>query len=638
MSKIYYQMSVFFICFLIISNVVYGAYPVDSIAENMKLYKNAVIRTQQALIKVISPSNFTLQVKKAITVLNKDGDYYNYLQVPYDKFSHVNYIKGQTYNADGELIRFIKPTDIQDYSDNTGGTFFSDSRVKIASFFTTSYPYTIEYEYEISFKSAIYIPDWEFINDQSVSVELSGIQIIVPENLILNYRTNNDVIKADSVTIKDKKVYTWVARNLTMDKRESYSGRQNNETPTVKLNLSEFEIDGFYCKSDSWEAFGKWIAEMCHGRNHLPQETISEIKQMTKNLKTNEDKIKEIYQYLQSTTRYVSVQLGVGGFRPIPAKDVAQSGYGDCKALVNYTKAMLEVIGIESYYTLVNAGDNAGALIEDMPGNQFNHIILCVPVENDTIWLECTSQTNPFNYLGSFTDNRKVLIIKDYAGKIVKTPSYEKTSNSSGNSILNIAYNGSVKATFSYLFSGLDFEQTEYLLHSGYEDQKEWMYENFTEKDVDIESIDIKPIAGKIPQSDFLMKATIKNYATKQGKRLIFSPLFSKWSFPVPYYNEKRNKPVIVENQVNDTDTITFKLPKEYAPEILPESTELKSEFGSYNYTLKYDESKHQLISVRKLYIPKGEYKAVKYLKFRKFLLDIANNDKQFVVFRLRGV
>ena len=81
---------------------------------------------------------------------------------------------------------------------------------------------------------------------------------------------------------------------------------------------------------------------------------------------------------MQKSTRYVNVSLGVGGWQPIAAKDVYKHGYGDCKALSNYMKALLKEAGITAHYTLVNAGARARRLLADLPGSSFNHAILCV--------------------------------------------------------------------------------------------------------------------------------------------------------------------------------------------------------------------------------------------------------------------
>ena len=122
---------------------------------------------------------------------------------------------------------------------------------------------------------------------------------------------------------------------------------------------------------------------------------------------------------MQDNTRYISVQYGIGGWEPENAMAVDQLGYGDCKALTNYTMALLKTQGIDSYYTVLYGGVKRD-MNPEFTMMQGNHAILNVPTEDSTdIWLECTSQTNPFNYLGDFTDDRYALRIGENGGEII---------------------------------------------------------------------------------------------------------------------------------------------------------------------------------------------------------------------------
>ena len=78
------------------------------------------------------------------------------------------------------------------------------------------------------------------------------------------------------------------------------------------------------------------------------------------------------------------------------ASDVDKLGYGDCKALTNYTKTLLDAVDVESYYTVVYGGKRIRNIDKEFSATEGNHVILCLPNEEDYIWLECTSQKTPF--------------------------------------------------------------------------------------------------------------------------------------------------------------------------------------------------------------------------------------------------
>ena len=115
----------------------------------------------------------------------------------------------------------------------------------------------------------------------------------------------------------------------------------------------------------------------------------------------------------------VSIQLAIGDFRTFPADFVHEKKYGDCKGLSNYMETCLKAIDIKNYSSGINEGQDKSAVAPSLPQDAFNHQVLCVPLVNDTVWLECTSNYNDFGHHGNFTENRHALLLTEQAGILV---------------------------------------------------------------------------------------------------------------------------------------------------------------------------------------------------------------------------
>jgi len=197
---------------------------------------------------------------------------------------------------------------------------------------------------------------------------------------------------------------------------------------------------------------------------------------LTDKLKDPKQKISVLYDYMQKNTHYISIQLGIGGWQPFDATYVATKRYGDCKALSNYMVALLKEAGIKGKTVDIRAGANAASINKDFPSFQFNHVIACVPLDKDTVWLECTSETLPAGYLSSFTANRYAVLVDENGGKLIHTPKYnyhdnqeirkiDATINEEGNlsASVNTQYKAEQQDNLEQLINGLSKDK---MLHT----------------------------------------------------------------------------------------------------------------------------------------------------------------------------
>ncbi|HEX2976393.1 MAG TPA: DUF3857 and transglutaminase domain-containing protein [Bacteroidales bacterium] len=604
-------------------------YVFDSIPENLKKRADAVVRSEQCLYTIEQPGHAVMKVRKAVTLMNENADIFRYLSVDYNKFSKINYLRGTIYDEKGEIVKVLGMSDVFDMSAISGGDFYSDERLKIMYFPLYRYPYTIEYEYEKTYTSTMSFA-WAFQSLSDVSVQKSGIQFIIPANMNLRYFEKDLLSKVDTMVIDGKKTYTWQEENLPAFHSQDLSISQVYRIPFVQAAPKEFEYGGVRGSMSSWKDFGDWCYKINKDRDQLPESVMADARELVKGISDPVEKIRKIYEYVQAGTRYVSIQIGIGGYQSALASDVSKYGYGDCKALVNYTHALLKSVGIESFFALAYAGTPED-IETSFVVNQFNHVILCVPLAHDSIWLECTSKTFPSNFLGSTTAGKHVLLLTSDGGKLVKTPSIQKNLRvRTGSLYMNVF--GAVSGKLNEEFRGRRFEAADAVFSfESQEDIMKTLHSSLRFNDFTVKSAAFKEVKYPDPYAELNYELNIKNFGSLNGQRIYFNPGIS--------LNDYLQKlPVELEIYYSETlrDSIAYTLPLNFRIEYIPENCEVNTEFGKFKYSL--ETIKDKIIFKRTFTLYKMKIPAEKYDSLRSFVNAIAATDsKKVILSRVTG-
>jgi hypothetical protein len=366
----------------------------------------------------------------------------------------------------------------------------------------------------------------------------------------------------------------------------------------------------------------------------LPEDTKTKVTQLTAGLQSNAEKVKVLYKYLQQNTRYISIQLGLGGWQPFDATYVSKKGYGDCKALSNYMYSLLKAAGIKSYYTLIKAGDNDQYMTEDFPSNQFNHVILCVPLQKDTVWLECTDQTKPAGYMGAFTGNRKALLIDENGGTLVHTPVYSLKENSQirfAKGTLDAEGTLQLKAATSYKAVQQDdlYAMINYLSN---EKVKELLNEELGLSTYNINNVSYRQNLERLPEVAEELDITVPRFATISGKRLFITPNMLNRSRTKLTIDTERKYPVHIELEYRDVDSIEIEVPAGYQPEAMPEKLALKNKFGAYSINTTFSGNRILYVREREQYA--GHYPASDFAALASYFETIYKNDRIRIVLK----
>lgn len=636
--KIPLKMKIIVSLLLLLISVIVNAQTEDlyksfTVPAELVAKSNACIRYNSIHIEVKSFDKMTLTKKRIVTVYNKLGSRMLQAGAGYDDNISIKTLEAKIFDATGKEIKKVKKNDFVDESAVSGGTLYSDSRVKYLNYTPISYPYTMELTAVIEYNSTAFIPQWKPLENFFTSTQNS-------EYKITNLSTEEIKVKAsnlDGFNIEALSDYHYKASNLTAIPYEEYSPDFEKFTPNVKVALVNFAMEGVKGTNTNWKEFGKWVNQaLIADTQKLPESVVSQVKQLTNDVEDPIEKAKIVYNFVQDKTRYISVQIGIGGWKPINAAEVDRNGYGDCKGLTNYTQALLREIGVESYYTIIFGGsDDIADIDKEFSSTQGNHAILCVPNNDDYIWLECTSQTNPFGLIAGFTDDRDALVIKPDGGEIVRTKQYKpEESLQLTTAKVNFDASGSFQADVAIKTTGY-----QYALREGYQNkdlkEQDVRYKSYWSNlnNLSINDIGFNNDKDAIEFTENL-SLSAGNYASKSGDRLLLQPNMFNVVTSIPARYTSRNLDFEIERGFKDEDHYIIDFPETVAVEALPDSIALNTKFGDYSFSVEsIDNNK---VSYKRTYVlKKGKYSKDDYEDFREFRKLIAKHDKAKMVLKI---
>ena len=621
--------------FLLVSASIFAQdfYTDTDIPDVLRENANAVVRLDQKDIIIHSQRSMTIKEKRVVTVLNEYGLSALDAEAYYDKNRKIKKIHAVIYNSFGKEIKSIKKKDFRDVSVGDGFSIFSDNRQLYMDYTPVGYPFTMAFESEIETSNTAFVPSWSPVAGYLVSMEEAILNFTYPQELGFSSKEVNFADRYNIVKSETEGGLQYTAKSVPAMKYEEVSPAFTEFMPLVYFKVEKFNLEGVDGQAKTWEEFGKWYYDnLLTGTDELPVETQNKIKQLVGETKDPLEIAKIVYHYVQESTRYVSIQVGIGGFKPMLAQDVDRLGYGDCKALSNYTRALLKVVGVPSYYTIVNAGNYRKNMQEDFVSVQGNHIILAIPQNDQLVWLECTSQIHPFGFQGDFTDGRSVVMIKPEGGQLVKTKFFIEKDNSQ-----------LTKGTYAIDDSGTLAGSLE-VVSKGTQYDDRFAYERFsaTEKDNhykkyfhNIHNLKLQKVQFKNDTDAIAFTQSIEisaaSYASNSNGKLMFVlNAFNVFS-AVPKRYRSRENPFEISRGFYDEDEIAIVLPAGYAIEAMPHNTEINSKFGEYS-TQIIKESDHKLLYQRKLLIKDGIYDSTQYEEYRLFMEQIARNDNAKIV------
>lgn len=604
-------------------------YDAGSISKDLLPYASAVIRDKETTIEVKSASKVNEHVKMAITILNNNGDHFGRIAIWHNSMYDIRSIKGAIYNSTGVQIAKFSKSDFEDRYAAANYAVFEDSRIETYSPAVTDYPYTVAYEYDVQSSQSLEFADWQPNENIGIAIEKNSYTFNCKPDFKIRYNENNLPVKGTVTTTKDGLTsYNWLATNLKAMRSEPYSPPNEVYLSSLKIAPENFVYSGLSGSFTDWAGLGKWVYDkLLTNRGLLPETTVAYIKNLTSGITDPKLKAKKVYEYMQQKTRYVSIQVGIGGYQPMQAFDVDKSNYGDCKGLVNYTQALLKAADIESWYCVVQAGAPKVSMLKDFASmNQGDHIILCLPFKNDTTWLECTSQQIPFGFLSDFTDDRLVLACTAQGGKLLRTPKYTSDVNAQiRKATFDISAEGELSGNMQTIFKGVQYDNREEFINKSQTDRAKELKRLYTINNLEINDLSYKQDKTTDPTITENIKITAPEFAALTNNNYYFTVNSVNRITNAPRELRTRNAPVYINEGYTDEDEITYKIPDNCRLTKIPLNVHLSKPFGTFDATVTSENGK--LIYRRKMKIIDGTYSKDLYEDLVEFYQTIVDAD-----------
>ncbi|MCP3928446.1 MAG: DUF3857 domain-containing protein [Bacteroidetes bacterium] len=590
----------------------------------------SVVRYDNTAVTLKSIENVQVHSSYAISVLNKKGDEWLVFSEMYKEgSSKIKDIVIEILDANGRLIKKVKKNEIEDYASNGDYSMISDNRVKLYQYHPTSYPLTFKVAFLYESKNTMILPSFIPIPGFNVSVEKSNYSIDNQTEIELKCKE----INLNKYGAKNNGNHNYSIERIPAFEKEKFMPEAYSFLPVVYFSPERFVFEGETGSYSNWNEYGQWVySSFLEKRNNLKNQTIKE--ELAKHLTDPDNKIsiiKDLYKYVQQNMRYISIALDEGGFQPMLSGDVHKLKYGDCKALSFYMMTLLQAYNIDSKYVEVYASSTRKIdLFTDFASvAQGNHIILNIPLEKDTIWLDCTSHYSPFNYLGRYSDDRQVLEISASGGNLIHTPGFSALENMNTDSVVvNLESDNRISGTVKINRKGLAIENTLGLLDAAEKKKTDFARKNIFSNKNQVQVLQAKMILDdeKIQMNE-RYSFEKKGFAEQLGEFTLIPTNLTDIDIPFLPKMKERNFDIHFKRPYMNKSELSLTLHSDYALLEKYEDVIIENEYVKYERSVKLED---RILTISRAFqLNKGKYPKEKYQEIKSIIDKIRKYENQ---------
>ena len=422
----------------------------------------------------------------------------------------------------------------------------------------------------------------------------------------------------------------------------------------VRLKSADSGVRSF----TGWADMGAWYAGLSESRRSFDETVSRKAKELTAAAPDTFSKIRALAEFAQKDIRYVSIQIGIGGFQPHPAPGVLANRYGDCKDKSTLLAAMLGAIGIDSHFIVINTDRGTVTMESPVSLYSFNHVILAIRLPDDVpeagldslvrhpragklLVFDPTMPTTPLGRLPYYLQDNTGLLVAGGGGELLRLPRPAPEGNLLDRSgKLMLTGDGALAGEIREVRRGADADVLRYQMLSATNAERRKYLETFLARSFASFSLQSYAFENlEDPRADLVLayKFIASAYAKRAGGYLVVRPraVGVKAVDFAASAKKPRRYPIDLQTTTLARDEFRIDLPEGYDVESLPKPVALEAGFAAYASQTQADG--RTIVYKREYRLLDPLLPASRYEEVLKFYLALAAEEQQSLLLKSAG-
>jgi hypothetical protein len=614
---------------------------------------NAVVLYSEDIVSVQPDGRMKRTERRVYKILRPDGRKLGLVHANFTAENKINSMKGWCIPAQGKIYE-VKDKDVVETAllGAMNGDLMSDLKTKLLAIPAPDPGNVVGYEIEQDMNQYVNQDIWEF-QEEGVPVREAHYSLQLPAGWEYKATWMNH---PDVQPTGGGGSWQWTVSDVPAIKTEN--GMPPWQVVAGFMAVSVFggagvKNNGF----QDWKAMGVWENSLTVDRREASPEIKKKTAEVTASAQTPLAKMQALAQFMQKDIRYVSIQLGIGGWQPHRAPEIFIHKFGDCKDKATLFSTMLHEIGVESYYVDINT--ERATITPSAPATRwFDHVILAVRIPDGVddpslkmvikhpklgrlLIFDPTDPYTPFGSLRGELQESYTLLVTPDGGELVKLPQLPtETSGIERVAKMTLDKQGTLRGDVveTRLGDAGLWQRAELKAATQTSDQLKRLESLVAHSFATFQIT--KGVILNLNQTDqpfgYNYSVVAQDYAKNAGNLLLVRPrVIGSDSSDILETKEPRQYPVEMEGPEKDTDAFEIKLPAGYEVDDLPPPVNADYSFASYHSktevngdTLKYTRT----FEVKELSVPVNKTEDLK-----KLYRIIAGDERNTAVLKPKG-